>query len=119
MAGLLLPPASALPPEAAHLPSDIVNKAWTAARDFEAMALGRFLEPIFNTVDLSHSAFGGGSGEEAWKPMLIDAMAKQIGAAGGLGLARPIFAEMLRMQESARHQSAQGPASPSTMEKMP
>lgn len=114
MAGMLLPPVTSLPPEAAGLSPAVIGKAWTAARDFEAMALSRFLEPIFNTVDLSHSAFGGGSAEESWKPMLIDAMAKEIGAAGGLGLTRPVFVEMLRMQEMAAHQGAGSRQSPSS-----
>ena len=114
MAGTLLPPVSALPPEAAGLPAAMISKAWSAAHDFEAMALSRFLAPMFDTVDLSHSAFGGGSAEESWKPMLIDAIGKQISAAGGLGLARPVFAEMLRMQETASHKAAGAPHSPSS-----
>ncbi|MCA7118631.1 MAG: rod-binding protein [Acidibrevibacterium sp.] len=125
MAGALLPPVSAIPPEAAGLSPAVINKAWTAAHDFEAMALGRFLAPMFDTVDLSHSAFGGGSAEESWKPMLIDAIGKQISAAGGLGLARPVFAEMLRMQEAATHAALDAPppassrSSSSRMEKSP
>lgn len=70
-----------------------------AARKFEAMFIGQMLEPMFSTVDTAHGLFGGGAGEEAWKPMLVDAVAKQIEAAGGFGLAAAVEREMLRMQE--------------------
>jgi peptidoglycan hydrolase FlgJ len=71
-----------------------------AAQDFEAMALGELLQPMFDTVDTAHGPFGGGDGEAAWRPMLVQEMAKQIAAHGGLGLARPVYAAMLRMQET-------------------
>lgn len=70
-----------------------------AASDFEAMVVGQFLEPIFSSVDTTNSAFGGGAGEEAWKPMLIQALAVKITAHGGLGLATPIRNELLNMQK--------------------
>ncbi len=74
-------------------------KLWKTARDFEAMALGEFLKPMFETVDTTKSLFGGGEGEKTWKPMLVDEIGKQIAASGGLGLAGPIHDAMLRMQE--------------------
>ena len=73
-----------------------------AASDFESMAINQLLTPIFNTVDQSKSMFGGGEGEEAWKPMMITAIAKQMQAHGGLGLAQPIMQQMIRMQEHAK-----------------
>jgi flagellar protein FlgJ len=74
-------------------------KLWKTARDFEAMALGEFLKPMFDTVDSKANLFGGGEAEKTWKPMLIDEIGKQIAATGGLGLAVPIHDAMLRMQE--------------------
>jgi Rod binding domain-containing protein len=71
-----------------------------AARDFEAMAIGQLLQPMFDTVDTAHGVFGGGDGEEAWRPMMVQEIAKQIEASGGLGLAKPIYDAMLRMQEA-------------------
>jgi Rod binding domain-containing protein len=32
--------------------------------------------------------------------MMIDALAKQITAAGGIGLAKPVFTQMIHMQEA-------------------
>ena len=75
-------------------------KVAKSAQDFEAMAIGQLLEPMFDTVDTAHGLFGGGAGEEAWKPMLVQAFAKQIEAHGGLGLAGPIYDAMLRAQET-------------------
>ncbi len=79
-------------------------KLMKAARDFEAMAIGQLLQPMFDTVDTAHGLFGGGSAEENWKPMLVTEMAKQIEAHGGFGLAKPIYDAMLRMQEGKNPQ---------------
>ena len=70
-----------------------------AARDFEAMAIGELLKPMFDTIDLSKGPFGGGAGEAAWKPILVEHMARAIAARGGLGLADHIYQSLLRMQE--------------------
>jgi peptidoglycan hydrolase FlgJ len=91
--GMAVAPATSLPPAE-------VARLHQAAQDFEAMALGQLLEPMFDTVDMAHSAFGGGEAEATIKPLLIDAIAKHIAAHGGLGLAAPVFASMLRAQEA-------------------
>jgi Rod binding domain-containing protein len=70
-----------------------------AAQDFEAMAIGQLLQPMFDTLNAGGGAFGGGAGEEAWKPLLVQEYAKQIAAHGGIGLAGPVYEAMLRMQE--------------------
>ena len=89
-----------LPPMASNAPLPPDAKTLKSAREFEAMAIGQLLQPMFETVDSAHSLFGGGSAEETWKPMLVNEIAKKIAANGGLGLARPVLAEMLRMQEA-------------------
>jgi Rod binding domain-containing protein len=99
MPSLVLPVAG---PQAAVRPAQTPDpvKIAKAAHDFEAMAIGQMLEPMFDTVDSAHDAFGGGAGEEAWKPMLVQAFAKEIEARGGLGLSKPIYDAMLRAQEA-------------------
>ena len=84
-------------PEAASLPAD--PRVWKAAQDFEAMAIGQFLQPMFSTVDTSQGLFGGGAGEQTFRPMLITEMAKGIEQRGGIGLAAPVYDQMLKMQE--------------------
>jgi flagellar protein FlgJ len=99
-----LPPA-ALPPapppaSARAMQSADPAKVAKSAHDFEAMAIGQLLQPMFDTVDTAHDTFGGGPGEEAWKPMLVQEFAKQIANHGGLGLAKPVYDAMMRMQEA-------------------
>ncbi len=76
------------------------QKVATSAQQFEALALGQLLAPMFDTVDTSKGLFGGGDGEAAWKPMMVSELAKSIAASGGLGLAKPIMQQMLRLQEA-------------------
>jgi Rod binding domain-containing protein len=97
-----MPAASlaAAPPETGTaLPSAQVAKTWKAAQDFEAMALGEMLRPIFDTVDSAHGPFGGGDGEAQFRPMLVDAMARGIATHGGVGIAPMVFRQMIQAQE--------------------
>ena len=96
-------PSIALPASVnTTLPPEQVRKIERAAQDFEAMALGQLLGPIFDTVDESKGPFGGGSGEAAWKPMMVTEMAKSLAKQGSMGLKEPIMQQMLRMQEAAQ-----------------
>jgi peptidoglycan hydrolase FlgJ len=101
-ASLLLPLTPQAPAPAAisrPIQSADPDKVAKSANDFEAMAIGQLLQPMFDTVDTAHDLFGGGPGEEAWKPMLVQEFAKQIANHGGLGLAKPVYDAMMRMQE--------------------
>jgi peptidoglycan hydrolase FlgJ len=97
--------ATILPPESGPTPAELaqpqIAKAWKSAKDFEAMALGELLGPMFDTVDSAHGMFGGGDGEATWRPMLTQELAKNISAAGGLGLAVPVFHQMLLLQQTS------------------
>ncbi len=88
---------------AATLPPAIVTKAAKAAHDFEAMAIGQLLKPMFDTLDQTGGMFGGGEAEASWRPMMVQEMAKNITKGGGIGLAQPVFASMLQMQEMKMH----------------
>ncbi len=99
MSGQIIPAAPVLP--TSSLPPEKVARIWQSAKDFEAMAIGQLLAPMFDTVDMSHSAFGGGAAEANWRPMMVDAIGKQMAAHGGLGLAVPVFNAMLHAQEKA------------------
>ena len=87
------------PPAPRGLSPEQLMKTRKAAEDFEALAIGQMLQPMFKTVDTSKGMFGGGKGEEAWKPLMVDEMAKMLAKGGGIGLAEPVYREMLRMQE--------------------
>lgn len=64
------------------------------ARDFETMAISQLLAPIFDTVDTPPALFGGSDAEKTWQPFLLDAIAAQMEADGGLGLADQIAASL-------------------------
>ncbi|MGI4952372.1 MAG: rod-binding protein [Janthinobacterium lividum] len=77
------------------------QKIAASAQQFEAMAIGQFIAPMFDTVDSSKGLFGGGEAEAAWKPMMVSELAKQIARQGGFGLAQPVMQQMMRLQEAA------------------
>jgi Rod binding domain-containing protein len=89
-----------IPTNTSTLPPEQIAKLWQTAQDFEAMAIGQLLQPMFNTGDVAHSAFGGGEAESTWRPMLVDAIGKHMAVHGGIGLAAPVFNAMLRAQEA-------------------
>ncbi len=90
----------ALTPSASDLADPRAARAWQAAQDFEAMALAQFFTPMFATIDTSTGLFGGGAGEAAMQPFLVEAIGKKMAASGGIGLAMPVWRQMLNMQES-------------------
>lgn len=67
------------------------------AKEFEAAFISQMLAPMFEGVDPS-GPFSGGAGESAFKSFLMEAVGKQMAAAGGLGLADDLTREMLKMQ---------------------
>ena len=67
-----------------------------AAQAFEAQALGALLQPMFQGLE-TKGPFGGGAAEAQWRPMLVDAIAKDLARAGGLGLTDAVLREMTRI----------------------
>ncbi len=65
-----------------------------SAHEFEAMAIGEFLQPMFSSVDDTNNLFGGGEAEGILKPMLVTEFAKLMEQKGGLGL-EPIIAQKM------------------------
>lgn len=99
MSTILSSAASA--PTAAELADPAAARVWRAAQDFEALAIGQFLQPMFATADMADSPFGGGTGEATWRPMLTEEIARALARHGGLGLAAPVYHQMLRLQEAS------------------
>ena len=93
-----------------QLPSDMLGHvetakapAWKAAQKFEAMTLSALLQPMFNSANFAGAKFGKnllgeGKAEEAWLPVLTQAIGQQMSARGGVGLAEPVFNQLLRIQ---------------------
>ncbi len=94
------PGAAAVPAApGAGLSADKLAQIRKSAQDFEAMAIGQLLQPMFKTVDTSKGLFGGGAGEATWRPMMVDEMGKMMAKNGGIGIADSVFKELLRAQE--------------------
>ncbi len=83
------------------MPQDIQVKLHKAAEDFTAVALNEMLKPMFDTAPKG-GPFGGGAGEEQFKPMMISEVAKQIARSGGLGFEEPVYQQMLRLQAARK-----------------
>jgi Rod binding domain-containing protein len=96
-----LSPAPPLAAAAGKQTHDMARIA-KAAEDFTAVALGALLKPMFEAADDDSNPFGGGAGEKAWRPMMVDEIAKSIARQGGFGLSAPVAQAMLQMQEKAR-----------------
>ena len=94
-------PLSALKPAApvAMTPAQLANRAQIhkTAQAFESQFLSQMLGTMFEGVTTS-APFGGGQGEEAFKSFLMDAFAKQMTKAGGVGITASVQREMLKMQ---------------------
>jgi flagellar protein FlgJ len=68
-------------------------KISTTAKSFESSFIASMMGDMFHGVDM-----GGGQGGEAFKSVMMDAIAKKISNNGGIGLAPSIQAEMLKLQ---------------------
>jgi flagellar protein FlgJ len=68
------------------------------AVEFEAMFLSAMLQPMFEKLK-SNKTFGGGHGEDMFRPMLVDEYAKSMAKSGQVGIAKSIRDQMLRLQE--------------------
>ncbi len=77
------------------------GKALSAsAHEFESMAIGEFLQPMFSTIDDTSNLFGGGEAEGILKPMLVTEFAKLMEQKGGLGLEPLIEQKMGELSEA-------------------
>ena len=97
------PPALQAAPSPAVPAEDAARTARTraqidkTAKEFEAAFIGQMLNHMFEGVD-APAPFGGGHGEDAFKSFLTEAVAKQMAANGGVGLADDLRRQMLQLQ---------------------
>ncbi|TKZ15460.1 hypothetical protein FAP39_17135 [Shimia litoralis] len=87
------PPAPPLPQgsEYKHSP------AYKAAQELEASFLAEMLK--ISGLGKPLEGFGGGSGEDQFSSFLVNAQAKEIVKAGGLGLTEIIFESLKEAQD--------------------
>ena len=68
-----------------------------AAEDFESVFVSQMMEPMFQGIK-TDGMFGGGSGEQVFRSLMIQEVGKEVAAGGGIGIADAVYGEMLRMQ---------------------
>ncbi|CAO3424172.1 rod-binding protein [Azospirillum endophyticum] len=71
-----------------------------SAGEFESQFVSQMLSPMFEGIQTDET-FGGGRGEEMFRPMLVEQFGKQITQRGGFGIAKQVYEELLRAQEAS------------------
>ncbi|HEY8567087.1 MAG TPA: rod-binding protein [Beijerinckiaceae bacterium] len=86
----------------AGTPSPAQAKAKKTAQDFEAMFLEQSLDRVFSGTGEDGPMGENGTGGGVYRSMLVKEYASTITKSGGLGIAAPIYAELMKLQEGAR-----------------
>lgn len=87
-----------LTPVTPNTAADLVRgKARDAAQKFESQFLSQMLGQMFQGIE-TDGPFGGGHGEEMFRSLLTDSMAKEMTKADGIGLADTVQREILKLQ---------------------
>lgn len=73
------------------------SKSKDAAQRFESQFLAQMIGQMFQGIQ-TDGPFGGGFGEEMFRSVMTDAMAKEMTKAGGIGLADTVQRELLKLQ---------------------
>jgi Rod binding domain-containing protein len=79
-----------------------VQEAHNARLKAAAVELeGVFLAEMLKSAGFGKTgdAFGGGAGEEQFSSLLVDAQAREMAKAGGIGLAESLFESMIRKEQ--------------------
>jgi peptidoglycan hydrolase FlgJ len=96
-ANLAAKPATTGAGEPTPASAEARTKARDAADKFEGQFLSLMMQQMFQGVS-TDGPFGGGFGEEMFRSLMTDAMAKNMTRAGGIGLSDTIQREILKMQ---------------------
>ncbi len=70
------------------------------AKEFEAVFLNEMLKPMFEGIGAEDAAFGGSREEGIYQSLMIDKVSTGLANAGGIGIAKHIEKELLRLQEA-------------------
>ncbi len=78
-------------------PIDMVA-AKKAAQSFEAVFISQMFGHMFEGVG-KDTLFGGGQGEEMFRPMMLDEYGKLVAQKGGIGIADAVLRTLISQQE--------------------
>jgi peptidoglycan hydrolase FlgJ len=87
----------------ANLGSDDVKKrAMAAAQDFETVYVADAFKDMFKDISVDPLTGTSNTSNETWRDMLIDSYAKDMVKKGGIGIAKGIADELIKIQERSR-----------------
>ncbi len=75
------------------------KNAWAAAQNFESIFVKNLLSQAFAGVKGDGPMGTEGTGTETWRDLLVDEYAKSTTKAGGVGVSRDVYRELMRVQE--------------------
>ena len=75
----------------------IKGKAKSAAGEFESMFLNSMFQQMNTSVD-GEGPFGGSGALKVWRSFLTDQYAKMFANSGGIGIAKHVYDELLKLQ---------------------
>jgi flagellar protein FlgJ len=75
----------------------IKGKAKGAAGEFESMFLNSMFEQMNTNVD-GEGPFGGSGAQKVWRSFLTNQYAQMYAKAGGVGIAKHVYDELLKLQ---------------------
>jgi Rod binding domain-containing protein len=75
----------------------IKGKAKSAASEFESMFLNSMFEQMNTKVD-GDGPFGGSGALKVWRSFLTNQYAQMYAKAGGVGIAKHVYDELLKLQ---------------------
>lgn len=93
-------------PNQAGLPIQGIKKTHTSeqiakvTQEYESVFLAQMLEHLFADVELDPFSTDA-EGSDIYKSWMLEAMAKDVAAAGGIGIARDMHDVLLKQQEIA------------------
>lgn len=80
-------------------PNEASNaKAKAASVDFEAVFLNSMFQQMFTGLQ-GEGPFGGNGATGIWRSFLTDEYSKSFAKAGGIGIAKQVYASLLKQQE--------------------
>lgn len=86
----------------AALPPGQADHIRRTAQDFEAVFLEAMFAPMFENAGEEGPLGENGTGGATWRSMLTNEYARSFAKSGGVGIAEPVMAQMLRMQEGSQ-----------------
>jgi Rod binding domain-containing protein len=77
-------------------------KAKKTAQDFESMFLEQSLDRVFSGAGEDGPMGENGTGGGIYRSMLVKEYAGTITKSGGVGIAAPVYAELMKLQEGGK-----------------